>query len=115
MSANNTLLITTRISGEESYEDSSTARSRDHQAHGRGTHQLGWHRHPGLGRRKTDQRESHCRWPRQDLDNGERRPVDLKVGDTVLFGKYSGTEVKMNDEEYLVMREDDIMGVITGK
>ncbi|OGT77228.1 MAG: co-chaperone GroES [Gammaproteobacteria bacterium RIFCSPLOWO2_02_FULL_47_50] len=53
--------------------------------------------------------------PGKILDNGERRPVDLKVGDTVLFGKYSGTEVKMNDEEYLVMREDDIMGVITGK
>jgi chaperonin GroES len=53
--------------------------------------------------------------PGKILDNGERRPVDLKVGDTVLFGKYSGTEVKMNDEEYLVMREDDIMGVISGK
>lgn len=49
------------------------------------------------------------------LDNGEKRPVDLKVGDKVLFGKYSGTEVKINDEELLVMREDDIMGVIEGK
>ena len=48
------------------------------------------------------------------LDNGEKRPVDLKVGDKVLFGKYSGTEVKVNDEELLVMREDDIMGVIEG-
>ncbi len=48
------------------------------------------------------------------LDNGKKHPVDLKVGDTVLFGKYSGTEVKINDEEYLVMREDDIMGVIEG-
>ena len=46
------------------------------------------------------------------LDNGKKHPVDLKVGDTVLFGKYSGTEVKIDDEEYLVMREDDIMGVI---
>ena len=48
------------------------------------------------------------------LDNGEKRPVDLKIGDKVLFGKYSGTEVKVNDEELLVMREDDIMGVIEG-
>lgn len=48
------------------------------------------------------------------LDNGEKRPVDLKVGDKVLFGKYSGTEVKVNDEELVVMREDDIMGVIEG-
>ena len=49
------------------------------------------------------------------LDNGEVRPLDLKVGDKVLFGKYSGTEVKLDNEELLVMREDDIMGVIEGK
>ena len=48
------------------------------------------------------------------LDNGEVRPLDVKVGDTVLFGKYSGTEVKVGDEELLVMREEDIMGVIEG-
>lgn len=46
------------------------------------------------------------------LDNGETRAVDLKVGDQVLFGKYSGTEVKVDDEELLVMREEDIMGVL---
>ena len=46
------------------------------------------------------------------LDNGEQRALDVKVGDTVLFGKYSGTEVKVDDEELLVMREDDIMAVI---
>ena len=46
------------------------------------------------------------------LDNGEKRAVDLKVGDKVLFGKYSGTEVKIDDDEYLVMREDDILGVL---
>ena len=45
------------------------------------------------------------------LDNGEVRALDLKVGDKVLFGKYSGTEVKVEGEEYLVMREDDIMAV----
>jgi chaperonin GroES len=48
------------------------------------------------------------------LDSGEARPLDVKVGDTVLFGKYSGTEVKIGDEELLVMREEDIMGVIEG-
>ena len=48
------------------------------------------------------------------LDNGESRPLDVKVGDRVLFGKYSGTEVKIKDEDLLVMREDDIMGVIEG-
>ena len=45
------------------------------------------------------------------LENGEQRALDLKVGDKILFGKYSGTEVKLDDEELLVMREDDIMAV----
>ena len=48
------------------------------------------------------------------LDNGEIRPLDLKVGDRVLFGKYSGTEVKVDGEEVVVMREDDVMAVIEG-
>ena len=48
------------------------------------------------------------------LENGEVRPLDVKVGDKVLFGKYSGTEVKIGNEELLVMREEDIMGVIEG-
>ncbi len=48
------------------------------------------------------------------LENGEVRPLDVKTGDKVLFGKYSGTEVRVNDEELLVMREEDIMGVIEG-
>jgi len=45
------------------------------------------------------------------LDSGEIRALDLKVGDKVLFGKYSGTEVKVESEDLLVMREDDIMAV----
>ena len=48
------------------------------------------------------------------LENGEIRPLDLKAGDRVLFGKYSGTEVKVDGEELLVMREDDVMAVIEG-
>ncbi len=47
------------------------------------------------------------------LDNGDVRPLDVKVGDTVLFGKYSGTEVKVDGEELVVMREDDIMAVFS--
>ena len=46
------------------------------------------------------------------MDNGDIRPLDVKAGDNVLFGKYSGTEIKMDGEELLVMREDDIMAVI---
>ncbi len=48
------------------------------------------------------------------LDSGEIRALDLKVGDQVLFGKYSGTEVKVEGEDLLVMREDDVMAVIEG-
>jgi chaperonin GroES len=48
------------------------------------------------------------------LENGDIRPLDVKVGDQVLFGKYSGTEVKVDGEELLVMREDDITAVIEG-
>lgn len=44
-------------------------------------------------------------------DGGEVLALDVKVGDKVLFGKYSGTEVKVDDDDYLVMREDDIMAV----
>jgi len=45
-------------------------------------------------------------------DNGKKVAMDLKVGDKVLYGKYSGTEVKVNDEEYLIMRESDVYAVI---
>lgn len=46
------------------------------------------------------------------LDNGEVRALDVKVGDKVLFGKYAGNEVKVEGEEVIVMREEDIMGVV---
>jgi len=46
------------------------------------------------------------------LESGDVRALEVKKGDKILFGKYSGTEVKVDGEEYLVMREDDIMGII---
>lgn len=46
------------------------------------------------------------------LDNGSKVELDVKAGDRVLFGKYSGTEVKLDGNEYLILREDDILGVI---
>jgi chaperonin GroES len=46
-------------------------------------------------------------------DDGTRQPLDVKAGDRVLFGKYSGSEVKIDGEEYLIMREDEILGVFT--
>ena len=47
------------------------------------------------------------------LENGSVRPLDVKVGDKILFGKYSGTEVKVDGEDLMIMKESDIMGVIT--
>ena len=49
------------------------------------------------------------------LEDGNVRPLDLKVGDKILFGTYSGTEVKLDGEELVVMREEDVMAVIEGK
>ena len=45
-------------------------------------------------------------------EDGKVTPLDVKVGDSVLFGKYSGTELKLNGEEYLMMREEDILGIM---
>ena len=47
-------------------------------------------------------------------DNGKRIALDVKAGDTILFGKYSGQEIKLDGEEYLIMREDEVLGVIEG-
>jgi len=45
-------------------------------------------------------------------DDGKLMPVGVKVGDTILFGKYSGSEIKLDGEEHLIMREEDILGVV---
>jgi len=47
-------------------------------------------------------------------EDGKHRPLDVKAGDKILFGKYSGTEVKIDGEEHLILREEDILGVIEG-
>ncbi len=46
------------------------------------------------------------------MDDGKLRPMDVKEGDRVLFGKYSGTEVKIDGEEHLILREEDVLGVV---
>src|SRR2546430_6312530 len=48
------------------------------------------------------------------LENGTKLDMDVKAGDRVLFGKYAGTEIKLDGEEYLILREDDVLGVIEG-
>ena len=47
-------------------------------------------------------------------DKGTVQPLDIKVGDTVLFGKYSGTEIKIEGQDYLILREDEVLGVVEG-
>ena len=68
---------------------------------------------PGSAAEKPQQGEVVAVGNGKLLENGELRPLDVKVGDLVLFSKYGGTEVKIDGEELLVMREDDITGVIT--
>jgi chaperonin GroES len=47
-------------------------------------------------------------------DDGKRVPLDVKSGDTILFGKYSGQEIKLDGDEYLIMREDEVLAVVEG-
>ena len=49
------------------------------------------------------------------LDSGQTVAMSVKPGDRILFGKYSGTEVKLDDEEFLIMREDEVLGILEGK
>ena len=48
-------------------------------------------------------------------DDGSRQPLDVKDGDTILFGKYSGQEIKIDGEDYLIMREDEVLAVLASK
>ncbi|TCV84149.1 co-chaperone GroES [Sulfurirhabdus autotrophica] len=67
---------------------------------------------PDSATEKPDQGEILAVGKGKILENGEVRALDVKVGDKVLFGKYSGQAVKVDGEELLVMREEDIMGVV---
>lgn len=48
------------------------------------------------------------------LENGQLAPLDVKAGDRILFGKYSGSEIKLDGEEYLILREDEVLGILDG-
>ena len=67
---------------------------------------------PDSAAEKPDQGEVLAVGPGKKNDKGELHPVSVKVGDRVLFGKYAGQTVKVDGEELLVMREEDIMGVV---
>jgi len=67
---------------------------------------------PDTAKEKPQEGEVVAVGPGRLLENGTRVPIDLKVGDRILFSKYAGNEVKLDDVEYLIMRESDILGVI---
>lgn len=69
---------------------------------------------PGSATEKPAQGEVLAVGPGRLLDNGDVRPVDLKVGDIVVFGKYASNTVKMGDDELLILNESDIFGVMEG-
>ncbi len=67
---------------------------------------------PGSATEKPSEGEVLAIGSGKQLDNGDVRALEVKVGDKVLFGKYSGNEVKIDGEELIVMREEDIMGIL---
>jgi chaperonin GroES len=67
---------------------------------------------PDSATEKPDQGEVIAVGNGKILEDGKTRPLDVKKGDKILFGKYSGQSVKVDDIEYLVMREEDIMGIV---
>jgi chaperonin GroES len=68
---------------------------------------------PDTAKEKPQQGEVIAAGEGKFREDGTRQPLDVKAGDRVLFGKYSGSEVKIDNEEYLIMREDEILGVFT--
>ena len=68
---------------------------------------------PDTAKEKPQQGEVIAAGEGKFRDDGTRQPLDVKAGDRVLFGKYSGSEVKIDDEEYLILREDEILGVFS--
>ena len=70
---------------------------------------------PDTAAEKPDQGEVIAVGKGKILEDGQVRPLDVKIGDKILFGKYSGTEVRVEGEELVVMREEDVMAVIESK
>ena len=70
---------------------------------------------PDTAKEKPSQGEIAAVGPGGRDENGKLIPIDVKTGDVILFGKWSGTEVKIDGTEYLIMKESDIMGIIEGK
>ena len=69
---------------------------------------------PDTAKEKPQQAKVLAVGPGRATDDGKLQPIEVKVGDTVVFGKYSGTEVKVDGDDLLIIREDDVLGVLEG-
>jgi len=67
---------------------------------------------PDTAKEKPQEGQIIAVGPGKVTDDGKKIPMEVKVGDRILFGKYSGSEIKIDGEEHLIMREDDILGII---
>jgi len=67
---------------------------------------------PDTAKEKPMEGEVIAAGPGKMMDDGKRAAMDVKAGDRILFGKYSGTEIKIDDQEYVIMREDEILAVL---
>lgn len=70
---------------------------------------------PDTAKEKPQQGEVIAVGNGKRLDDGKVQPLDVKVGDRILFGKYSGSEIKIDGEEHLILREDEVLGIIESK
>jgi chaperonin GroES len=70
---------------------------------------------PDTAKEKPQEAEVIAVGPGKLSDEGKRSPMDVKAGDKVLMGKYSGSEIKIDDEDYVILREDEILAVVDGK
>ena len=69
---------------------------------------------PDSAKEKPQQGEVIAAGNGKSKDDGKRVPLDVKAGDTILFGKYSGQEIKLDGQDYLIMREDEVLAVVDG-
>jgi len=70
---------------------------------------------PDSAQEKPQEGEVIAVGPGTQLSNGKRVPVDVKVGDRIVYGKYAGTEVKVGADEYIILRQEDVLAILEGK
>ena len=78
-------------------------------------HHHSWrHHHPRLSQRQAAGRRSHLHRQRPHQRRRQDLPAGRKEGDRILFGKYSGTEIKIDGEDFIIMKEEEVLGILTG-